>query len=342
MSYITDIQFLGQISSRIPGFEKKAKDVWACRCPYCGDSQKSKRKKRGYFFQHNGAILYKCFNCTLSVSLSHFIKDHAPDVYREYVLEKFKSNYKTKENVDITESFDYRPKFKDKEFDAAVKELPLIMSLDDNHPAKKYILSRKLPKNVLDNFFFVEDFHMWWKQIYPERANTDIKESRIIIAGFDEEKNIIGGTARAIDPNNPLRYFSLRPKSGTRTIFGLDRLNINKTVYVLEGAFDSFFVPNSIAIGSSSLHSVVELFPELDYVLVFDADYRNPEICGLMKKAIDKGFKVVVWDEKFTDEKDINAMVLTGIEPIDIFKHIKKNTFQGPEALLKFYRRKKI
>lgn len=345
MSYFTDLQFLGQISNRVDRFQKKGEDVWICRCPYCGDSAKSKSKRRGYFFQHKGNILYKCFNCDISVSMSRFIKEQAPDVYREYVMEKFKDGFgKQKHAQDVVNSVakSSKPTFHKPDFDALVRTLPSLDTLPEDHPAKKYIIDRKIPTIYHKNLFFAEDFHAWFAKFSPDKALPNIKESRIIIAAVDSSGKIFGGSARSMEKDATLRYYSLRPTEGTKVVFGLDRININKPIYVVEGAFDSFFLPNAIAVGSSSLHKVGGLFPEMEYILVFDADYRNKEICGLMKKAIDSGHKVVIWDRRFSEEKDINAMVLSGKTPKEIYTFIKSHTFRGPEALLKFYRWRKI
>ena len=47
---------------------------------------------------------------------------------------------------------------------------------------------------------------------------------------------------------------------------------------------------------------------------------------------IDSQYKVVIWPQSL-EQKDINEMVLAGKNPADI---IKKHTFQGLEAKIKF------
>jgi len=48
------------------------------------------------------------------------------------------------------------------------------------------------------------------------------------------------------------------------------------------------------------------------------------------EKAIDAGYRIVIWP-KTLQQKDINAMVLDGLNPLSI---IKKNTYMGLEAKL--------
>ena len=50
MSYI-DVKYLNLISPMLPLFKKKGDNLWNFRCPYCGDSQKSRTKARGYVFR---------------------------------------------------------------------------------------------------------------------------------------------------------------------------------------------------------------------------------------------------------------------------------------------------
>ena len=55
------------------------------RCPYCGDSQKSQLKARGYVLEKWGRKFFKCHNCGLSNSFGQFLKDMDAGLYAEYV-----------------------------------------------------------------------------------------------------------------------------------------------------------------------------------------------------------------------------------------------------------------
>ncbi len=46
-SYI-DTKYVNLVSSRLPLFKRKHQGLYNFRCPFCGDSQKSKTKARGY------------------------------------------------------------------------------------------------------------------------------------------------------------------------------------------------------------------------------------------------------------------------------------------------------
>ena len=74
--------------SRLGGHLVKIQEVpcgYRFRCPYCGDSQKSKMKARGYVVEKWGKQLFKCHNCGLSKSFDQFLKDLDAQLYAEYV-----------------------------------------------------------------------------------------------------------------------------------------------------------------------------------------------------------------------------------------------------------------
>ena len=56
MSYI-DTKYLNFISPQLQMFKKKGDNLWNFRCPYCGDSQKSKTKARGFVFRKKNEVL---------------------------------------------------------------------------------------------------------------------------------------------------------------------------------------------------------------------------------------------------------------------------------------------
>ena len=76
---------------RLGGHLGKIQEVpcgYRFRCPYCGDSQKSKMKARGYVVEKWGKQLFKCHNCGLSKSFDQFLKDMDADLYAEYVSQE--------------------------------------------------------------------------------------------------------------------------------------------------------------------------------------------------------------------------------------------------------------
>ena len=118
-------------------------------------------------------------------------------------------------------------------------------------------------------------------------------------------------------------------------IYGLDKIDETKPVYITEGPFDSTFVENSVAMCGSDLD--IGTFGWSNYIWVFDNEPRNREIVERINKAISRGDKVVIWPSNIV-EKDINDMVLNGHQVQTI---VESNTFQGLQAKLNFTNWKK-
>jgi hypothetical protein len=75
-----------------------------------------------------------------------------------------------------------------------------------------------------------------------------------------------------------------------------------------------------------------------NYIYVFDNEPRNREIVNRIEKTINRGDKVIIWPTSI-EQKDINDMVLTGLNIMDV---LKSNTYTGLEAKIKFNNWKKI
>ena len=120
-----------------------------------------------------------------------------------------------------------------------------------------------------------------------------------------------------------------------KKMFGLHRLRKQERIYVVEGQFDSYFLPNCVASGDSNLGGVAAIFPELDVVLVYDNEPRNKDIVKQIEKSIDRGLTVCLFPESVTG-KDINEMIQNGLTSDEIKDIINSNTFSGLTAKLKF------
>ena len=73
MSIRIDTNYIINLSSQLEKFSKKGDYTYNCRCPICGDSQKSKSKARGYFYKKQNDMFYKCHNCGYGSSVGNLI-----------------------------------------------------------------------------------------------------------------------------------------------------------------------------------------------------------------------------------------------------------------------------
>ena len=72
-------------------------------------------------------------------------------------------------------------------------------------------------------------------------------------------------------------------------------MNTKKRIYCVEGALDSFFIPNCVAVGSSNLSMISKMIERKNATLIFDNEPRNREILKIMEKASRHNFSVCVW-----------------------------------------------
>ena len=91
MSLYIDLKYTTQIAHRFEKFSRKNDYLFNVRCPICGDSKKNLSKMRGFIFRKENDLFYKCHNCGQGLSLGNLIKYLDPNLYKEYILERYKS-----------------------------------------------------------------------------------------------------------------------------------------------------------------------------------------------------------------------------------------------------------
>ena len=68
-----------------------------------------------------------------------------------------------------------------------------------------------------------------------------------------------------------------------------------------------------------------------DTIMVYDNEPRSVEIVKKIQKSINKGFKVVIWPGTL-EYKDINDMIMSGLNKADVKLIIETNTYKGLQA----------
>jgi predicted RNA-binding Zn-ribbon protein involved in translation (DUF1610 family) len=318
-----DVKYINLISSRFQKFKRVKNNLYNFRCPICGDSQTNKNKARGYLYQIKNNTNYKCHNCGINVSFNNFLKQIDTQIHKQYIFEKFKEgntgkNFTTQTPVLKFEAPKFRPKL----------DLP---KASENPVAKAYLENRKLNS---DNYYYTEKFKEWTNSLRPTFDNVSKDEPRIIIPLF-HQNILVGFQGRALGPSK-VKYITIMLTDDAPKIYGLDKVQKNKSVYITEGPFDSTFISNSIALCGSD--GDVDKWGISNPVWIYDNEPRNREILSRISRVIEMGQKVVIWPSTIK-EKDINDMVLSGL---DVQSVIESNTYSGLEAKLKFTTWKKI
>ena len=330
MSYI-DVKYIQMVSPRLTLFTKKKADLFNFRCPYCGDSQKRKNKARGYLFKIKNDFVYKCHNCGVGRTLSNFLRDQDTLLHDQYIMEKFKDGKFTGKHSTVP-----KPKFnfKTPDFVKTDTGLEKISDLNIFHEARKYLEQRGIKD--LDYFYYCPKFKEWTNKQKKTFDTLRQDHPRIIIPFKDKEGNLFGYQGRSLARNAKLRYITIMLDEEQPKIFGLDRIDTNKSIYITEGPFDATFIKNSVAMAGSDID--IRSFNWSDYIWIFDNEPRNREIVNRISKVIDRGDKVVIWPNNI-QQKDINDMSLGGH---DVQKMVESNVYQKLEAKLKFNNWKKV
>ena len=325
---IIDSKYIGLVSSRLQKFKRVKPNLYNFRCPVCGDSRKHKNKARGYFYQVKTNTNFKCHNCGASSSFNNFLKQIDVTLHKQYVMEKFKEGHSSISGIGNfvvdQPKFEFKkPVFRQKLDIPRASEVPV---------AKDYLKRRGLDPT---KFFFAAKFKEWVNTQKYTFHNIVRDESRIIIPMYDEDQNIIGFQGRSLGPNN-VKYITVMLDDNAPKIYGLDKIDKQKPIYILEGPFDSTFVENAVAMCGSDID--IRTFGWSNYIWVFDNEPRNREIINRISKVIDRGDKVVIWPRNII-EKDVNDMINSGQ---NITQVLESNVYSGLQAKIKFNNWKKV
>ena len=219
---IIDSKYIGLVSSRLQKFKRVKGDLYNFRCPLCGDSKKHKNKARGYLYPLKSDMNYKCHNCGASSTFSNFLKQIDTTLHKQYVFEKFKEGKTGKASIIEEPKFNFKkPVFRQKLDLPKASEVPV---------AKKYLEKRKLDPT---QFYFTNKFKQWVNTKKQTFDTIGRDESRIIIPMYDTERNLIGFQGRSLGPNS-VKYITVMLNEEVPKVYGLDRVDSEKSVYVVE------------------------------------------------------------------------------------------------------------
>jgi transcription elongation factor Elf1 len=343
MSTFIDTKYLRLLSSRLRNFKQKGDNLFNFSCPYCGDSQKNKLKARGYVFQKSGGLFYRCHNCGVSTNVGNLIKHTDSTLYNEYVLERYKAGESGNSNYQKPTFNLPQPRFdkvqKRKEFEHA----EWISNLPSGHFCLNYLQKRSISQSHYDKLLFTKHYKQFCDTLIPNHGKQILDDARLVIPFYDEYNELIAVSGRALETSDKtLRYVTLRTnESEEKLVYGMDRINLNEMVKIVEGPLDSLFLNNCLASGDANLSLAAKSIFKDKKILIFDNEKRNKQIVKMMQDAIKLDYNVVIWPDNIQG-KDINEMVMNGISATEIESIISSNTFKGLEAQTRFTFWKKV
>ena len=331
MSYI-DTKYLNIISPYLQQFKKKGDNLWNFRCPYCGDSQKSRTKARGFVFRKKNDLFFKCHNCGVGASLGNLVKTVDSKTYKDYIFERYKKGVETRSSPQPEFKFN-APVFRKK---GILEGLQSIKNLPDDHPARQIVERRKLPLESFSDLYLCESFFKFTNSIIKGKfPSLDGDHPRLLIPFRDESGEVFAYQGRAFGNEQP-KYITIKIDEERDKIFGLDKVNKSKPILVVEGPLDSLFLDNCIAVAGANFSNI-----EGDLIIIFDNEPRNKEINKQIEKTIDQGKSVCLWPDTMKC-KDINDMIIAGYTKEEVQEIITDNTFSGASAKLRFAEWRKI
>ena len=353
MSIYIDRKFLGFVSSKLEQFKQKQTDLYNFRCPYCGDSKKNKLKARGYVYRKSNDYFFICHNCGKSTTFAKFLEHVDGTTYKQYILERYatgQTGYGTNTKKPDFEQLkgNAYARFQSSLNESRGDSTPVesvgkttrafahysVANLPEEHYARAYIKNRKIPEDFWNEILFVPQFREFLDKEFPNHGKDEVpNDDRVVLLYTNERGEITNVAGRALS-DTKIRYVTVKV-SDEKKVFGLHRVRKETRIYVVEGQFDSYFLPNCVASGDSNLGGVAAIFPELDVVLVYDNEPRNKDIVKQIEKSIDSGHNVCLFPEH-TRGKDINEMIQNGLTSDEIKGIIDNNTFSGLKAKLTF------
>ena len=299
-------------------FTSKSQGQWMFRCPICGDSQKNKRKSRGVYYTKTNS--YHCFNCGVSCGAYKLLAalQGVPEesVKKDFVSEARKIDTSKRQPI---------PQVSEKK-----QEVDVLRHNADWTPSplvQDFIRSRKLDEAP----FKPANWELY----------LDSKKRRIVLPWVrDGEMKYF--QLRAIDKDQTPKY--LFPRDVEKSIFNIDAIDDSLgMIFMLEGAIDSAFTKNSIAIGGVSLtehqNSLLENYFS-SRILLLD----NQNVDETARKKLEKIVrdhpeqKIFVWPKDIT-EKDVNEFYsVTGDRRFEDMDFLRSRVFSGLRALMEMRR----
>lgn len=331
------------LDTGLSGLERQGRK-WNARCIVCGDSKKSRHKKRFWVLPPKGNLAHRCycFNCGYDESFRFFLKTHFPDIHKRYFKSKFRAGMRridvSKESVEKTKCINVT---KSEILSKRVCEFPT------DHASHRFFHERKLPKIWKKYLLYTDNFREWINSKIPGKFDSvSDSDARIVIPFFTVDRRLFAVAGRALDKAARPRYITIKFDEDHPKIFGLERADFSRRVYVFEGQLDSLFIPNSLAMGGSisNVKKLLEYAPADRYVVVPDNEPRNPDVCRFAEDALGMGFSVSLMPASMKRHgKDVNDVVVNaGLTMREMRGIIDKEVVSGPRGRIKLKLWKRI
>lgn len=264
-----------QIRLILSSFENviESYDYYNFRCPICGDSKKSRSKKRGYILKKRKPYMYFCHNCFYKKTVVQWMKEYYPHNYKDYFKELLNKNEKPLPKIKNPKKRKRNPEKENTKYFVPINKgmTPIFAK------AIRLCIDRKIPEEVWSKWFVATD---------------GMYKNRLIIPFFDNNNKIYYYQGRAL-------YDYMEPKYLSRagdyiSIYNFYNVDRTKPVIILEGPLDSVFVENSVAVTGVKIEDKnLKVFKQKRFLI--DLDCETDETKEQTLKLLTKGEYVFCW-----------------------------------------------
>lgn len=308
---IDNIALERQIRLILSTFENvtNGNNYYQFRCNVCGDSKKSKHKRRAYILTSKTPYMVFCHNCFYKKTVISWMKEFYPAYYRDYIKEILQPKNEKNKQLQIIQNPRIRKKSKEQEHTKHFVHIKSgITPLFAN--AIKLCIDRKIPEEVWSKWFV---------------ATNGMYKNRLIIPFFDDKDKIYYYQGRKLYEYMEPKYLS---RAGNyNNIYNYYNVDKSKPVIVVEGPIDCIFLENSIACTGVKIDDTkLKVFKNKRFLIDYDGKTFDTK-----KKIIElltRGEYVFNW-KKFI--KEYRLPVRDKWDVNDILLHINKNSFSYEE-----------
>lgn len=332
----SQISYAQRLGASLTNFKQTKPRLWTF-AHSCETKHGAKQlKSRGNIFETPDGLrlVVKCHHCGMATSLDAFIRDVNPHLYDEYRMEAFRG---TPEIVRVEPIVQQPPPI-----DATLDGLIPVVSLPKSSPVLRFLERRKIPTDKYELLYVAKHFYQWATLFKPEFKNIADRSPRLVMPYFDRNGRVIGLTARTFSPTVEPRYIHLRLDRNVDFIYGSERVDPSKTIYIVEGQIDSLFIQNTVAVGGANYGSDFVKSIKTNCVVIPDNDWqRNRQVGAQLKKAIDDGLAVCFLPDTVKG-KDLNQLVQLGMSIPELKRLVDAHIFRGLAAQLEFALKRKF
>jgi hypothetical protein len=328
MHLYEQISFANRLGVYLRNFKNKKANLWEFSHT-CEKETRGRYRSRAYIYQYRDTqnLNFRCHHCGASSSFANLLKDTSGSLYEEYRVSSYKDTVESPKEA-VTES--------PKETDANLSGLVQVTKLPQSSAVRKFLERRKIPLDKYKLLYVAPHFYDWAQQYNSSFRGSLDRSPRLILPYFNENNQVTGFTARTFNPTIEPRYIHIRVQKNVEFIYGLERLDKSKTIYVTEGHIDSLFLDNAIAVGGAHYENNFVQSVKDKVIIIPDQDWkRNSQVAKQLKKVIDHGFKVALLPETIKG-KDLNDFVKGGIKLDELKEIIDSHSASGLAAQLEF------